>query len=240
MKIIVSNGTQKAELSVKIIDNKPLVVMSEKLYDDTILVTDSKIKNGFTPGAKLTYTFKSPVDENDVINNLSTIPSYYTSGKMDLIYLVSKKLLLLIPNVEDTLFINPGVLPVQGISIGGPVVSDSCYANLTVNHRVDTSTVNLDNTVTNVATEVNVNNFVGSKAGSNSNPSVLTKYLDDLVGEIAFSSASPVVTITIPTAALFKDDRYPSSLLYEANYDRLDLKHMESASKPSKYIIVLG
>ena len=52
MKMIVSDGTKKLDLNLNFIENRPLVVVDDKLYKDTVIVTDADIKTGFISGTK--------------------------------------------------------------------------------------------------------------------------------------------------------------------------------------------
>ena len=244
MKMIVSDGTKKLDLNLNFIENRPLVVVDDKLYQDTVIVTDAEIKTGFIPGTKLTYTLKNK-EENANVINLDTIPNYYTKGKLDLIYIPSESILALVPNMEDMIAIEAGVIEVNATSIGGFYGNDACAPNVSFKHT-DKANMILGEDFTGLELEVNVNTLFGCIRSNEANYVMQTTYLANTIGEIAVTGATPVMNIllTIDNGVTpvpgFKESIYPASVLYHYDVDKLRLKHIENLPKAKKYMIVLG
>lgn len=244
MKMIVSDGTKKLDLNLNFIENRPLVVVDDKLYQDTVIVTDAEIKTGFVAGTKLTYTLKNK-DENNTVVNLGTIPNYYTKGKLDLLYIPSESILALVPNMEDMLAIEAGVIEANATSIGGFYGSDACAPNISFKHT-DKANIILGEDFTGLELAVNVNTIFGCIRSNEANPIMQTTYLANTVGEIMVGGAMAVMNVLLtidngvsPVPA-FNKSIYPASVLYHYDIDKLRLKHIENLPKAKKYMIVLG
>ncbi len=242
MKILISNGSKNIEANLKFVESKPLIIIDDNLHQKTTIVDDTTIKGlGIALTTGLEYTLKSvSEDEDNTIINIGTVPHYFSKGVMDLIYIKEFKILALVPNLSNNIVNDTGLLTIEAISIGGEISSDSVHPNLSVTHS-EKSVIDLGEDFTGTVISTQVNNIFGGIRSNNANPTLLTDYLKDGIGEILIGESTPMLNITFTVVdTAFTNDTYPASILYNSSIDKFKLKHNKTATKAVKYMVVIG
>lgn len=253
-KLIAKQGDKSLKIDIEINNNKPLIIMDDYVYKNSIIITNDEITTNPIVGMDIVYT--DPLDDENIITKLATIQNFKTSGVTDLIYCSKTKLLVLIPNLTEMIKLDLRRISVYGTSVAGDEENVKMVVetpNITRPHSHEHNTISLktknnkgEDLTNKISIDQSVNIISGAESNNSKNPSQATIYYSSGKGELAISdnTAVNVIRLKVKTAKnkkseVFTEDSYPLYVMGQIDLDRYKI-YSHKTEVPEYLYIILG